>query len=173
MPRPESHWRRRITKIVDTGPAEAEIQPRSFTAGWPELSPVQPERTRVRRVCESRVNYAYWILPSSGSCARLRTIDRSNGDGETRTSGKTAEVDCAPRLARGQRTSTQRTGETRKARKDAIPHERGLSPVPPSEFSSLPSPIAIPASAAKCQLPDLRQRLPRLTSKQFIDPKGT
>ena len=31
----------------------------------------------------------------------------------------------------------QHTGKTRKARKDAMPHERGSTPVLPSEFSSI------------------------------------
>ncbi len=33
--------------------------------------------------------------------------------------------------------SLQNTGKTRKARKDAMPHERSLSPVLPIEFSSI------------------------------------
>ena len=38
------------------------------------------------------------------------------------------------------------------ARKDATPHERGLMPMPPSEFFCLPSPIPMLASAARRQL---------------------
>ena len=69
------------------------------------------------------------------TCARLRTIGEA-GVQVTHwilhpAPGQAAPTDCA----------TYRTRETRKARKDAMPHERGILPVLPSEFLCPLSPI--------------------------------
>jgi hypothetical protein len=51
---------------------------------------------------------------------------------------------------------------TRKARKDAIPHERGFMPVPPSDFVAPLSPIPKLASAARRLPIDIRHQEFRL-----------
>ncbi len=61
----------------------------------------------------------------------LRTIERSKRNGLTRK-GKFCALD---RLREKLLNLPQ--VKTRIARKDAMPHERGLSPVPPSEFSAI------------------------------------
>ena len=54
-----------------------------------------------------------------------------------------------------------------------MPHERGsIASAPYPNFLPLPSPIAKPASAANCQLPDHRQRLPRLTLGKPLTQKN-
>ena len=55
-----------------------------------------------------------------------------------------------------------RDEETQKARKDAIPYERGLLPVPTSEFCTLLSPIPMLASAAARHSPPVNEEPSRL-----------
>ncbi len=80
----------------------------------------------------------------SGQCARLRTIERS----EAQRASPFKKFFCALRADFGANLlHACKWSKTRKARKDAMPHERGLKPVPPSEF--FPSPIPKLASAAR------------------------
>ena len=60
--------------------------------------------------------------------------------------------------------------ETRKARKDAMPHERGSSPVPLPNACALISPIPILASTARQPLPTSMPCLPDI--KQTTDTKA-
>ena len=65
-------------------------------------------------------------------CAQLKDASTTAEPGIT---GKTVKGSCARMACRAQKFPSAAHRETRKARKDAMPHERGFSPVPPIEFS--------------------------------------
>ena len=67
-------------------------------------------------------------------CAQLEDASTTAEPGIT---GETVKGSCARRPGRVQKLSSAAPRETRKARKDAMPHERGSTPVPPIEFSSI------------------------------------
>jgi len=70
-----------------------------------------------------------------GNCARLRIIERSGARRRSLVRKKPVSLSCC---ASGEHNelnrSVRRDGGTQIARKDAMPHERGPLPVPPSEF---------------------------------------
>ena len=67
-------------------------------------------------------------------CAQLEDASTTAEPG---TTGKTVKESCARMADRVQKLFCAAHRETRKARKDAMPHERGSTPVPPIEFSSI------------------------------------
>jgi hypothetical protein len=110
----------------------------------------QGENLHMRVASKSRVGHCR--IP--GRCAILRTI------------GEAGAMDFAVlfTVAHSSRSRFSITficsgRETRKARKDTVPHERGLLPMLPSEFLSLLSPI--PKLASVARPPTARQRLTR------------
>jgi hypothetical protein len=103
---------------------------------------------------------------TSGMCARLRTIMRAN-----------ATIELFTILVRSGQISfsisSATAGRRKKAREDRLPHERGLLPVPPSEFCC--NALADP-KARFCRSPashsSTRQRNPRLPPRQTADPEA-
>ena len=88
--------------------------------------------------CESRVNTAGWILRVTGRCARLRTSWKKRSQRLIpKTRVKPFREVVRLRLAEPGKFPAQDAGKTQQARKDAMPHERGSSPVLPFEFSSI------------------------------------
>jgi len=67
-------------------------------------------------------------------CAQLEDASTTAEPGIT---GETVKGSCAHMADRALKIFSAAHRETRKARKDAMPHERGSSPVPPIEFSSI------------------------------------
>ena len=65
-------------------------------------------------------------------CAQLKDASTTAEPGIT---GETVKESCARMADRAWKISSAAHRETRKARKDAMPHERGLTPELPSEFS--------------------------------------
>ena len=65
----------------------------------------------------------------SGKCARLRTIERRKRNGVS-----PLKIFLRFRQVLSKIALTCRSWETRIAREDAMPHERGLMPVPPPEI---------------------------------------
>jgi hypothetical protein len=82
--------------------------------------------TNVRATSKSRNGHCRY----TGRCAMLRTIERC------RAQRAVAVLDTRVRFVKmaNRYYAISRARETQKARKDAMPHERGLKPVPPSEF---------------------------------------
>jgi hypothetical protein len=96
-------------------------------------------------------------------CAQLEDASTTAEPGIT---GESVKGSCARMADRAWKIFSAAHRETRKARKDAMPHERGSTPVPPSEFSSIALadrkirfrrelPTARPSSTAT--LPDLKK----------------
>lgn len=65
-------------------------------------------------------------------CARLRTVESRNAQGPRSSHGYL----CASKASFELKKLFTLPGETRKARKDAIPHERGLNASAPSRIFS-------------------------------------
>ncbi len=126
-------------KSKDTDERNLRFSPAPVTAGSPEHSSRQyREEPRSGGFCESRVKTRGGYCRRSGRCARLRTIGRSERHGQTLKSRvKPQREVCALTQLDARKAFVRRIRETRKARKDAMPHERGSSPVLPSEFSSI------------------------------------
>jgi hypothetical protein len=79
-----------------------------------------------------------------GRCCVLRAgaldfaqLEDASTTAEPGITGETVKGSCARMADRALKILSAAHRETRKARKDAMPHERGSSPVPPIEFSSI------------------------------------
>ena len=94
-------------------------------------NPCQAGSVRARSITRGRCCV---LRAGALDCAQLEDASTTAEPGIT---GESVKGSCA-RMADGvQKIFPAAHRETRKARKDAMPHERGSSPVPPFEFSSI------------------------------------
>jgi len=139
------------------------------TRKWLPVTGKNPDQAGSVRA-RSKTRGRYCVLRAGAlDCAQSEDASTTAEPGIT---GETVKGSCARMADRALKIFSAAHRETRKARKDAMPHERGSCQCPLSNFLPLSSPIAKSASAANDPLPDHRQRPPRLTLGKPLTQKN-